>query len=53
MIWLFTCSTKDCENEKNPVRLLNAINPVTCSVCYESDDAIETDEVAPKAPSEE
>jgi hypothetical protein len=47
MIWIFTCSTPDCENNNNPVRLLNAINPVTCSVCYKTTDAVITDEQAP------
>lgn len=53
MIWNFICSTKDCENNINPVRLVNAINPVTCSVCYKTSDAVETEESAPEAPSEE
>jgi hypothetical protein len=52
MIYLFTCSTKDCENEKNPVRLLDATNPVTCSICYKSNQAVETDEVLPEATPE-
>ena len=47
MIWNFTCSTTDCENNINPVRLVNAINPVTCSVCYKKTDAVLTDEPAP------
>jgi hypothetical protein len=53
MIWNFTCSTTDCENNKNPVRLVNAINPVTCSACYKTTDAVETNEAAPKPSTEE
>jgi hypothetical protein len=43
MIYTFTCSTKDCENEKNQVFLQDPINPVLCSVCH-----VKTDAVAPK-----
>lgn len=52
MIFLFTCTTKDCDNQKNPVRLLDVTNPVKCSLCYESNDAVETDEVLPEATPE-
>ena len=47
MIWTFTCNTKDCENQMNPVNLIGVSNPVLCSVCHKFSDAVETDEPAP------
>ena len=47
MIFLFTCSTNGCENNKNPVNLCDATNPVLCSICYVFTDAVVTDEPAP------
>jgi hypothetical protein len=44
MIWIFTCSTPDCENNLNPVYLEDAINPVLCGSCHTYGDAVETDE---------
>ena len=44
-IWLFTCKTKDCENKTNPVRLVDATNPVLCGGCRELGNAVETDEI--------
>jgi hypothetical protein len=44
MIWIFTCPTTDCENNLNPVYLADAINPVLCSSCHTTADAVETNE---------
>ena len=44
MIWIFTCSTESCESHTNPVYLLDAINPVLCSLCRVYSDAVATDE---------
>jgi hypothetical protein len=52
MIWIFTCPTEVCENKSNPVYLADAINPVLCSLCHATGDAVETDEPAP-TPEEE
>jgi len=47
MIWIFTCPTQDCENNTNPVYLVDPTNPVLCSLCHAYGDAVETDEPAP------
>ena len=47
MIYLFTCATKGCENNTNPVNLCEPKNPVRCSLCYVSSDAVKTDEPCP------
>jgi hypothetical protein len=47
MIWIFTCPTTDCESNKNPVYLVDAINPVLCGVCRAHGDAVKTDQPAP------
>jgi hypothetical protein len=47
MIWIFTCSTNNCENKKHPVYLADVSNPVLCSLCYVKFDAVETNEPAP------
>jgi hypothetical protein len=47
MIWIFTCSTDGCENNSNPVYLVDPINPVLCSLCHVEADAVETDQPAP------
>jgi hypothetical protein len=47
MIWIFTCPTQGCENNINPVYLVDPINPVLCSLCHATGDAVETDEPAP------
>lgn len=44
MIWIFTCSTKDCENNINPVYLQDINNPVLCSLCGAYADAVMTNE---------
>jgi hypothetical protein len=49
MIWIFTCPTKDCENNKNAVYLADVENPVLCSLCHAYGDAVETDEPAPES----
>lgn len=53
MISIFTCLTVGCENNINPVYLMDATNPVLCSLCHASGDAIPyvepTPEPAPKA----
>lgn len=53
MIWLFTCPTKDCENNINPVFLAEVVNPVLCSLCGVIADAVETDQPAPTPALEE
>jgi hypothetical protein len=52
MIWVFTCNTKDCENQKHPVNLVNVTNPVLCSACYSFSEAVESDQKAPEATTE-
>jgi hypothetical protein len=52
MIWIFTCPTQGCENNINPVYMVEVINPVMCGLCKAYGDAIETDEPAP-TPEEE
>jgi hypothetical protein len=47
MIWIFTCPTANCENNLNPVYLVDPINPVLCSLCHATGDAVETDQPAP------
>jgi hypothetical protein len=47
MICIFTCPTNNCENNKNPVYLVNVTNPVLCSICHVKSDAVETDQPAP------
>ena len=47
MIWIFTCPTEGCENNINPVYLVDPTNPVLCSLCYVYGDAVETDEPEP------
>lgn len=47
MIWIFTCPTKDCENNINPVYLGDPVNPVECGLCHAFADSIETDEPLP------
>jgi hypothetical protein len=47
MIWIFTCSTKSCENHSNPVYLLQVNNPVLCSLCHVKTDAVLADEQPP------
>jgi hypothetical protein len=41
MIWIFTCPTTGCENNTNPVNLVDAINPVLCGGCRTTADAVE------------
>lgn len=53
MIWIFTCSTVGCIYNLNPVRTVDAINPVMCGACFCYTDAVETDEQTPTAPSPE
>jgi hypothetical protein len=45
MIWIFTCPTKECENNLNPVYLSDPINPVLCSACGTYEDAVQTDQL--------
>lgn len=52
MIYVFTCSTKGCENNINPVNLCDPTNPVLCSLCHVLTDAVETDELCPTMPEE-
>jgi hypothetical protein len=47
MIYIFTCPTTGCENNKNPVYLADVENPVLCSLCHVLGDAVETDKPAP------
>jgi len=47
MIWIFTCPTTGCENNINPVYLVDPNNPVLCSLCGAFGDAVETDQPAP------
>jgi hypothetical protein len=47
MIWIFTCPTQGCDNNINPVYLVDPTNPVECSLCHAYGDAVETDEPAP------
>lgn len=47
MISIFTCLTIECENNINPVYLRDANNPVLCSVCGETYDAVEIKEPTP------
>jgi hypothetical protein len=44
MIWIFTCPTQGCENNLNPVYLVDSTNPVLCGSCYVSADAVEVGE---------
>ena len=44
MIWIFTCPTEGCENNTNPVYLLDPINPVLCGGCHAYGVAIKTDQ---------
>jgi hypothetical protein len=44
MIWIFTCPTQGCENNTNPVYLVDPTNPVLCGSCHTTADAVETDE---------
>jgi hypothetical protein len=53
MIWLFTCTTEKCIHNENPVRMVDPINPVLCGACFKTNDAVQTEESAPEAPSEE
>jgi hypothetical protein len=46
MICIFTCPTEGCENNINPVYLINSTNPVLCSLCHTTGDAVETEEPA-------
>lgn len=48
MISIFTCPTVGCENNTNPVYLVDAINPVLCSLCGAYGDAVPAPEPAPK-----
>jgi len=47
MIWIFTCPTDGCENNINPVYLIDPTNPVLCSLCGAYGDAVETDQPEP------
>lgn len=47
MIFIFTCPTSNCENNKNPVYLVDVTNPVMCSICYVKSDAVVTHEQLP------
>jgi hypothetical protein len=47
MIWIFTCPTLGCENNINPVNLVDPTNPVECGLCHAFADAVETDQPAP------
>ena len=47
MIWIFTCPTVGCENNSNPVYLQDPTNPVLCSLCHATGEAVETDQPAP------
>jgi hypothetical protein len=47
MIWIFTCPTQGCQNNLNPVYLVDPTNPVLCSLCHAYGDAVETDQPAP------
>lgn len=49
MVWIFTCSTKDCENNLNPVNICNVVNPVFCSFCGQYTNAVETETPCPVA----
>jgi hypothetical protein len=49
MIYTFTCPTIGCENNTNPVYLLDPTNPVLCSLCGAYGDAVPEPEPAPKA----
>lgn len=40
MIYEFTCPTENCENNTNPVYLVDPINPVLCSICGAFGDAV-------------
>jgi hypothetical protein len=53
MIYTFTCPTIGCENNTNPVYLLDPTNPVLCSLCGAYGDAVETEEPAPTPTPEE
>jgi hypothetical protein len=50
MIYVFTCPTEGCENNTNPVYLLDPTNPVLCSVCGAYGDAVELVEPEKPAP---
>jgi hypothetical protein len=49
MIYTFTCLTEGCENNINPVYLVEPTNPVLCSLCGATGNAVETDEPAPES----
>ena len=51
MVYIFTCPTLGCENNTNPVYLLDPTNPVLCSLCHAYGDAVPAPEPepAPKA----
>ena len=52
MIWIFTCPTEGCENNVNPVYLVDPANPVLCSLCGAYADAVEVaPDPAPKTTS--
>lgn len=46
MICIFTCPTKGCENNINPVYLQDPTNPVLCSLCGAYGDAVPEPEPA-------
>jgi hypothetical protein len=48
MISIFTCPTVDCENNVNPVYLMDATNPVLCSLCHAYGDAVPYVEPTPQ-----
>ena len=47
MIWIFTCPTEGCENNINPVYMVDIVNPVMCGLCKAYGDAVETNEPSP------
>jgi hypothetical protein len=47
MITIFKCQTKDCPYNSNPVRTVNATNPVLCGWCFCYSVAVESEEPAP------
>jgi hypothetical protein len=52
MISIFTCATKDCIYNLNPVRMVDPTNPVMCGACFCYGNAVTTDEELPTAPAE-
>jgi hypothetical protein len=46
MIWIFTCQTEGCENNINPVYMMDIINPVMCGLCHVFSYAVESEDVA-------